>query len=233
MAGSQPLVLGSHGRRRCRSSTDEFGDPTKVKLAITVGGVPPASLDESMLGGGEVAGLLRFQNNDLVDAGNLLGRMALAIGTRDERAAGPGPGPQRQCRHGPVQARALPNGYPAATNTGGATLSMSVQANPSGTAPFVASDYEVTFTSGTAGTIVRLSDGESHGVRLRADQSGARSTASSIQQSATPATAGDRFLLKPFSTAAGSHCHCLFLAARAWPWPARSRPAPARPTPAP
>jgi flagellar hook-associated protein 1 FlgK len=59
---------------------DEFGDPYKSKLTMQRGG-QTVVLEEASLGGGALAGLLRFKNTDLVDAGNLLGRMALALGT--------------------------------------------------------------------------------------------------------------------------------------------------------
>jgi len=54
--------------------------PNKTKLTMQSGGNSTV-LEEATLGGGQISGLLRFQNTDLVDARNLLGRMALAIGT--------------------------------------------------------------------------------------------------------------------------------------------------------
>jgi flagellar hook-associated protein 1 FlgK len=80
LAGSQPLVLGTTVSP-VAIVNDDFNNPSKARLTINIAGTA-TPLDEAMLGGGEVSGLLRFQNTDLVEAGNLLGRMALAIGTR-------------------------------------------------------------------------------------------------------------------------------------------------------
>jgi flagellar hook-associated protein 1 FlgK len=204
VAGSQSLVMGASASTLQVGATEFSADASQVQLTISSNGAQ-LPLNESMLGGGEVAGLLRFQNQDLGTAGNLLGRMALAIGTRmnEQQALGldlnGNPG-------SPLFTMAsIPVGYPSDSNTPpGTTLSIGIQTSPaSGTTQFVASDYEVQFTSGTAGTIVRLSDGTStafdFGVTNPVQIDGLE-----IQQSATPATAGDRFLLKPFSTAAGS-----------------------------
>lgn len=203
VGGSQALVLGTTVSKLEVAPTDYSGDPNQSQLLIDVGS-SKYPINSSMLGGGEVAGLLRFKNEDLVNAGNLLGRMALAIGTRmnEQQALGldlnGNPGTPL------FKLSALPNGYAADTNTPpGTTLSLGVQSNPSGATQLMASDYEVTFTSGTAGTIVRLSDGKATAFDFGATNP-VKIDGLDIQQNATPATAGDRILLKPFSMAAGS-----------------------------
>lgn len=203
VGGSQALVLGTTVSPLEVAPTDFSGDPNQSQLMINVGATK-YPINEAMLGGGEVAGLLRFKNEDLVNAGNLLGRMALAIGTRmnEQQALG------LDLNGNPGSAlftlSAIPSGYPADSNTPpGTTLSIGVQTSPSGTTQFVASDYEVTFSSGTAGSIVRLSDGTTTAFDFSVTNP-VKIDGLDIQQSATPATAGDRFLLKPFSTAAGS-----------------------------
>lgn len=203
VGGSQALVLGTTVSPLEVAPTDFSGDPNQSQLMINVGATK-YPINEAMLGGGEVAGLLRFKNEDLVNAGNLLGRMALAIGTRmnEQQALG------LDLNGNPGSAlftlSAIPSGYPADSNTPpGTTLSIGVQTSPTGTTQFVASDYEVNFTSGTAGSIVRLSDGTTTAFDFSVTNP-VKIDGLDIQQSATPATAGDRFLLKPFSTAAGS-----------------------------
>jgi flagellar hook-associated protein 1 FlgK len=158
------------------------------------------AIDPNLLGGGELSGLLRFKNQDLVDAGNLLGRMALAIGTKmnDQQALGldlnGAPG-------GPMfNMAAIPAGYPSVSNTGTASISIGIQTNPSGTSAFVASDYEMVFTSATTGTITRLADGVATPFAAMPIQLDGLD----FTQAAGVAVAGDRFLLKPFSAAAGS-----------------------------
>jgi flagellar hook-associated protein 1 FlgK len=77
-----------------------------------------------------------------------------------------------------------------------------VQTSPSsGTTALVASNYELSFNSATTGSITRLSDGVvtafDFGVSNPLKIDGL-----DIQKSAVAASAGDRFLITPFSTAA-------------------------------
>ncbi len=198
LAGSQPLVLGKTAST-VSIVDDEFGDPAKAKLAITVGGVPRV-LEESMLGGGEVAGLLRFQNTDLVDASNLLGRMALAIGTRMNEQQALGLDLNGNPGNPLFNQSALPAGLPSAANTGGATLGVSIQANPSGTTSFLASNYEFSYASATTGTITRVSDGVQVAFDFGATNPVLIDGLEILQGGA--AAAGDRFLVTPFANAA-------------------------------
>jgi len=203
VSGSQALVLGSTASS-LQVASSEFSDNPNQSRILIKSGATTYPLNESMLGGGEVTGLLRFKNEDLVNAGNLLGRMALAIGTRMNEQQALGLDLNGNAGTPLFKLAAIPDGYPANDNAPpGTTLSIGVQTNPSGTTQFVASDYEVNFTSGTAGNIVRLSDGKTTAFDFSLANP-VQIDGLEIQQSATPATNGDRFLLKPFSTAAGS-----------------------------
>jgi flagellar hook-associated protein 1 FlgK len=201
LAGSQPLVLGKTVSP-VSVVEDEFGDPAKVKLAITVGGVPRI-LEESMLGGGEVAGLLRFQNTDLVDASNLLGRMALAIGTKMNEQQALGLDLNGNAGNPLFNLSPLPNGYASAANTGGSTLTVGIQANPSGTTAFLASNYEFSFATGTTGTITRLSDGVQTAFNFGATNP-VLLDGLEIERIGLAANAGDRFVIAPYAAAARS-----------------------------
>lgn len=81
VAGSQPLVLGNQAATLSIDDPIDFGAGSgkKVLSFLAPGSSTKVELNESMLGGGQVAGLLRFQNNDLAEGRNLLGRMAIAI----------------------------------------------------------------------------------------------------------------------------------------------------------
>ncbi|MDP3577781.1 flagellar hook-associated protein FlgK [Methyloversatilis sp.] len=204
IASSQPLVLGTTVSK-VSIVNDDFNNPSKAKLAITIAGTTN-TLDESMLGGGEISGLLRFQNNDLVEAGNLLGRMALAIGTKMNEQQTLGLDLNGNAGTALFNLAALPGGFPSTDNTGTATLALAVQTNPSGAPAFVASDYELNFSGATAGTITRLADGVQTAFTfpaLPATQVVAIDGLN-ITLGGGAANAGDRFVLKPFSTAANS-----------------------------
>lgn len=202
LASSQPLVLGTTVSP-VSIVNDDFNNPSQARLAITIAGTT-STLNESMLGGGEVSGLLRFQNTDLVEASNLLGRMALAIGTKMNEQQRLGldlngvPGTDL------FNIASLPAGFPATTNTGAATLSLGVQTNPSGTTAFVASDYEVNFSGATTGTITRLSDGVQSAFTFTLPTNQIQIDGLTVTLGGGAAAAGDRFVLKPFSTAASS-----------------------------
>jgi flagellar hook-associated protein 1 FlgK len=201
LASSQPLVLGNTVSP-VSIVNDPFNDPAKSKLAITVAGSTHV-IDESMLGGGEVSGLLRFQNTDLVDATNLLGRMALAIGTKMNEQQALGLDLNGNAGTALFNLASIPNGYPAMTNTGTSTLSVSVQTNPSGTPSFIPSDYQFNFTSTTGGNITRQSDGVVTPFTFPAPPSQIQIDGLNITLSAAAAV-GDSFVIKPFSAAAGN-----------------------------
>jgi hypothetical protein len=67
VAGSQPLVLGNQAATLSIDDPIDFGAGSgkKVLSFLAPGSSTKVELNESMLGGGQVAGLLRFQNNDL------------------------------------------------------------------------------------------------------------------------------------------------------------------------
>jgi flagellar hook-associated protein 1 FlgK len=75
--GGQRLVLSNDAQPL--AVVNSQGDPARAALAVLDNGVP-LRLDEASLGGGRIAGLLKFQNEDLVDAQLLLGQMAAAVG---------------------------------------------------------------------------------------------------------------------------------------------------------
>ena len=198
LASSQPLVLGN-SVRPVALGNDTFGDPSKVKLTLAQGSTTTV-LEEATLGGGKLAGLLRFQNSDLQAAGQLLGRLALAIGTavNEQHRLGldlKGAAGGELIRMGPI-----PDGRPASSNTGDATVAMAVQTIPSsGASSLQASDYQIDFTGSSAGSVTRLSDGlvtEFSTTPIKIDGLELTITGTAAQ--------GDSFLLKPFSAVAAT-----------------------------
>ncbi len=197
LAGSQALVLGT-SVAPVSLVADEFGDPTKTKLAMTRGGTSFV-IEEATLGGGQVPAILRFQNNDLVEARNLLGRMAQAIGTAVNDQQSLGVDLDGATGSNLFGLRPLPNGLKASGNLGTATIGVTLQTSPaSGATQLAASNYEISFSGPTAGTLTRLSDGQSvtfAGVPIQMD-------GLNIAINAGAAAAGDRFLIAPFSGSA-------------------------------
>ena len=204
VGGSQALVLGNTASTVSIVS-DDFGQPN-AKLAINRNGVA-ITLNENTLGGGEVPGLLRFQNTDLVEGRNLLGRLTMAItdSVNTQHKLGidlnGNPGGNLLTPITASSFKVAPSTSPA--NAGTASLTLGI----SDSSQFAASDYELAFTSPTSGTITRRSDG----VVISFPQVPATTLpilavidGISITQGGGAAVAGDRFLLKPFSTPAAN-----------------------------
>jgi flagellar hook-associated protein 1 FlgK len=223
LGGSQALVLGSTASTLSLGLND-FGDSQQNKVQINRSGVK-FTLDESSLGGGEISGLLRFQNTDLVEGRNLLGRLTTTVTTSmnaqhalgldlNGKAGGP--------LFSSVNVNNVLTPLPPApgSSASAANLTLSV----GNASQFVASDYLVNITQVTpgapglpdtiTGTITRVSDGINVPVNPLNPSiaipfnmaAGSPVTFDGLTMSvgaANPAV-GDRFYLKPFSTAASN-----------------------------
>jgi flagellar hook-associated protein 1 FlgK len=206
LAGSQPLVLGNKAATVALVA-DEFGVANK-KLAIVQNG-QTITLDENLLGGGEVSGLLRFQNTDLVEGRNLLGRFTLAVTTSMNDQHRLGLDLDGNAGGNLFSALALPNALPASGNTTPLVqLAMSIVDSTK----LVPTDYQIDFTNPTSGTITRLSDKQAFAFGTLADANAFFAT-EGLAVTGTP-FAGDSFLLQPFSTSA-SNIKSEFSSARA------------------
>lgn len=80
IGGSQPLVLGQDAAKLSLQESTQYPGSGKMSLYFQQKSGQPVELTPAMAGGGEIAGLLQFQNSDLAEGRNLLGRMAIAIG---------------------------------------------------------------------------------------------------------------------------------------------------------
>lgn len=197
IGGGQRLVLGNQAST-LQVSGDSY-DPQRAVLSLSEGSIT-RQLDESVLTGGSMAALLKFQNSDLQDAKNLLGQMAAALGTRvnDQNALGldlsnpPGKG-------APIFNVAAPRVLPASTNQRNpdGSFTNGVQATIVNASQLQASSYKL--TSSTPGTyqLTRLSDGL---VRTVADGD----TVDGFKLTFAPSApaAGESYLLEPVGVAA-------------------------------
>jgi len=201
IGGSQPLVLGTTVAQLALGD-DDFADPLNSKLNLIRNGVS-IRIDENMLGGGEVPGLLRFQNTDLAESRNLLGRLTLAVSTgmNEQHALGldlngnVGGNLFTPTVLNTSSGNIFKPQAPAVVNTGSAALTLNV----ADASKFAASDYEINFTGAAVGSITRKSDGTVTAFGA------VPITIDGLTIGVSPgAAAGDRFLLKPFSTSASN-----------------------------
>ncbi|WP_310564397.1 flagellar hook-associated protein FlgK [Hydrogenophaga sp.] len=189
VAGSQPLVLGQ--RANSLAVTRDVADSAQIHISFLQGSVKTELADATL--GGQLGGLMTFMSEDLTDMQNLLGRMALALGTTVNAQNRLGVDLAGNPGGDFFLPAANTTGLPASTNTGSAELHASV----SDPTALQASDYEVRFDAGGV-SVVRLSDGNATSFAgLPAEVDGLR-----FELDAGAGSAGDRFRVKPFADAA-------------------------------
>ncbi len=192
LAGSQALVLGTTAAT-VKVSPDPYNDSNGVQLAIVRNGQTIA-LSESTLGGGELTGLMRFNNTDIAEARNLVGRMAVSVSTVTNAQHRLGIDLTGAAGGDLFSPPTLPDGLAATANTGNAVMGITV-ADP---AALMASQYEVQFTGGGTGNVVRLSDGNV--TTFASTPITVDGLVFTVKSGAE--AAGDAFRMKPFATAA-------------------------------
>jgi flagellar hook-associated protein 1 len=200
IGGGQSLVLGAHAST-IKAVPDAF-DATKVMLTMSESGFNRVIPNDSLTGGA-LAGLLKFQNEDLVAANNLLGQMAAAVSGKvnAQQALGLDLG-QPSAPGGPIFSVGAARVLAASSNGGSASLSMTV----TDASKLQASDYELAF-DGANYTLTRSADQTAApGSPFTPAQlaTGVALDGFTLQLNAGTPTSGDRFLLQPVAGAAGA-----------------------------
>ncbi|MBZ8140141.1 flagellar hook-associated protein FlgK [Rubrivivax gelatinosus] len=202
VAGGQNLVLGTTSVEM-RVTQDPL-DNSRAALAL-VDGDKLRLLDEDSLGGGSMTALLRFQNEDLLDARNMVGQLAAAVASavNEQQELGldlNGDGGKPLFEIGAPRARPATNN---AKDTSGNYLAGISISTPDGTV-LNAADYMVRPDPSVANgyLITRLSDPQASFNRT-ADASGHFEVdGMEVTITGTPASS-DRFMLQPVAGAAG------------------------------
>lgn len=195
--GRQPLVLGTSTVKVSLTDAGYLPDNSQVRIKLGTGSV----MDGTNLGGGELAGLMKFMNQDLADAENMLGRMALTIGTQVNKQQALGIDLNGQ-QGKSLLAVATPSSYASGSNTSTSTLTTTV----SDSTKLVPTDYEVNFLSATSVEITRLRDGTkvtSSPITFTPGSPVDFGEGLSLSFSPAPAS-GDSFLVRPFDLAANT-----------------------------
>jgi flagellar hook-associated protein 1 FlgK len=201
IGGGQRLVLGSEAAEL--RVVPDAADPSRSAVAMVEKGFT-RTLGEASLGGGDIAGLLRFQNQDLADARNLVGRLAAAVGAAVNEQQRLGVTLQPPLGQGSGSAlfafgpaRALPHASNA-RDAGGQPIG-SVALTIAEPGALVASDYELREDPALPGSwqLTRLIDGKVSPVVSGDVVDGMR-----IDFGTPGPQAGDRFLLQPVTRAA-------------------------------
>jgi len=161
IAGGQRLVLGNSAQQL--AVTQDPADASRSAIAISDNGIL-RPLTPDLLVGGSISGLLKFQNEDLVDARNQLGQQAAAFAWRVNQVQSfgldigspPGAGAPIFATGAP---QAIPNSHNARDATGAFASSVSITVTD-GT-QLQASDYALAADPANPGSyiVTRQSDG--------------------------------------------------------------------------
>lgn len=195
VANSQPLVLGTSAATLSVDESQQFPGSGQMRLFFTQPGAVAVELDDNMLGGGEISGLLRFSNNDLSEGRNLLGRMAQAIGMTMNAQQAQGLTLDGAVGKDLFKVQTGAVGYSSGTAAGTVAFTNATK--------FAASDYEVRFTTPPAGQVVRLSDGKATAFTDIANL-GTQQIDGLTFNLTSAGAAGERVLFKPFSASAAN-----------------------------
>jgi flagellar hook-associated protein 1 FlgK len=160
VGGSVPLVLGVRATPMVGSET------VSAEGRYTIGfGSAGAIINEDLLAGGQLRGVLAFYNDDVAAVATQLGRLALStleLTNRQHRA-----GLDLNGNPGVDFFRALPASYFTASvsvvsgSVAPPGVSWSIDSAAAAPASFQASDYRISFTAAGTGSITRVSDGHS------------------------------------------------------------------------
>lgn len=210
IGGGQKLVLGAVPTTLV-AVTDVF-DPSRLQLGVDDSG-SLREMPNELLSGGSIAGLIRFQNDDLVAARNKLGQLASAVAGNVNRQQALGLDGRTPPQFGgpllaigapavlPASSNAMAGGVPVASYVSGSGVRVpSVGLTVLEPSELQASDYELyadpSLPAGSY-TLTRRSDGTTQTVTNGAVVDGFRVDVT------TPAPAPrDRFLLQPVANAA-------------------------------
>jgi flagellar hook-associated protein 1 FlgK len=200
-AGGQCLVLGTTAKPLDLMPDPE--DPARVAVALVEGSVRRA-LPTAALVGGDIAGLLRFQNDDLAAARNLVGQLAAAMAgaLNAQQALGITLQPPLGTVAGsPLFSVGAPQALAHASNARdafGVPLT-AVTLTVIDPAALQASDYDLEPDTAVPGNylLTRRSDG-----LVRSIASGTVVDGVQIDVGPPAPAAGDRFLLQPVARAA-------------------------------
>ncbi len=199
--GGQRLVLSNQAEPLV--VVDDLNDPSRAAVGVMDNGVP-LRLDEGQLGAGRIAGLLKFQNDDLVDAQLLLGQMAAAIGgavNAQQRLGLTLHQPPGSVAAPDIFRLGEPRAQPVGTNLKDGSGNFVGQVGLTVTDPSLlqASEYEMRPDPGSPGNwrVTRLSDGVVRSVPDGGEVDGFRIDIGTPAPAAT-----DRYLLQPVTRAA-------------------------------
>ncbi len=206
VGGSQALVLGSSAGQLSVAETTEYPGSGKLSLYFSQPNGEQVELTANMVGGGEIAGLLKFNNDDLVVGRNLLGRQALAIGSELNQQNKLGLTLSGNYGTDLFKLTTQTQGWSNITGYDVSNPATSATATVTDTRSLVASDYKILFDGSSNAQLIRISDGKTTNLPID-PVNGIDAQVDGLQFSVpatvtASATQGQSILFQPFSAAA-------------------------------
>lgn len=207
VGGSQALVLGSSTGQLSVAETAEYPGSGKLSLYFSQPNGERVELTANMVGGGEIAGLLKFNNDDLVTGRNLLGRLALSIGTELNQQNKLGLTLSGNFGTDLFKLTTSTTGWSNIAGYDAGNAAQSAQAAVTDTHALVASDYRIQFNGAGGAQLVRLSDGKLTDLNVDPVTGDINQTVDGLQFTVPGAVTnaaqkGQSILFQPFSKAA-------------------------------
>ncbi len=207
VGGSQALVLGSSTGQLSVAETAEYPGSGKLSLYFSQPNGERVELTANMVGGGEIAGLLKFNNDDLVTGRNLLGRLALSIGTELNQQNKLGLTLSGNFGSDLFKLTTATTGWSNIAGYDAGNAAQSAQAAVTDTHALVASDYRIQFNGAGGAQLVRLSDGKLTDLSVDPVTGDIEQTVDGLQFTVPGAVTnaaqkGQSILFQPFSKAA-------------------------------
>lgn len=191
------LVSGSTSYQLQTTASSSDPEQTSISYVDAAGNL--TELNEDVISGGTLGGLLSFQNDTLTDAQNQLGQMAVALATSFNalQASGVDLNGDTGTAFFSVDD---PLVYGDADNTGSATLTATFSDDVTA---LTSSDYTVTYSDADGYVVTDADSGSAVDATYDADAGTLSFGGLTVSISGTPAD-GDSYLIKPLSNAASS-----------------------------
>jgi flagellar hook-associated protein 1 len=188
IGNGQTLVLGDKATKL--AAINSASDPSRTTIATVNAAGKPIEVQESMISGGSLGGLLQFRTETLTTAQNSLGRLAISLA--DSFNAQQKLGIDLNGAVGEdFFSQASPGVISNSRNSSGATLAAAF----SDVGKLTMSDYRVDATGAATYTVTRLSDN----TLISPDSAGAYD---GVKLTLGGAVTGDSFLIQPTKTGA-------------------------------
>lgn len=196
IGNGQTLVLGDKATRLAAVSS--ASDPSRTTIGVVIAAGNAAELQDSVISGGSLGGLLQFRNETLATSQNSLGRIAIALADTFNAQQNLGID-----LNGVLGTDFFSQASPGIISNGRNTGTLVLTPSFSNSNQLTASDYRLDVTAGPAYAVTRLSDNKIfNSADLLSSVPANTFDGVTLTFAGGPAAVGDSFLIQPTRTGA-------------------------------